>query len=122
MRQQRPMMVDIEDADPTDAINAFLHVLNRQRGLGLCPRTEHTLAEHLFRGDAKIVFYSSASGIISLVQSDGSDDDDAFDTVMFIMERRKERRRKRREAEAAAMQAPEEAATPHPGPQEPEHG
>jgi hypothetical protein len=99
MRNQRPVMVDIDDADATDAINAFLHVLNRQRALGLMPRTEHTLAEHLFRGDAKVIFYSSSGGIISLVQDEESiNDEDAFDMVMFIMERRKQRARERREA------------------------
>lgn len=106
MRKQRPVMVDIDDADPTAAINAFLQNLNKQRELGLCPRTEHVLAEHLFRGDAKIVFYSSARGIISLVESDDMlDDDDAMETLLFIAERRKKRKAKKAAEAASAMSA-----------------
>lgn len=106
-QQQHIVRVDINSADPTDAINAFLHALNRQRALGLCPRTEHILAEHLMRGDAKIVFYSSASGIISLVQDDESiNDEDAFEVLKFIMERRKRRAKERRlDAPVQAIEA-----------------
>jgi len=107
MRNQRPVMVDIDDADPADAINAFLHVLNKQRSLGLSPRTEHLLAEHLLRGDAQIVFYSSGGGgCIALAQDEQSlNDEDAFETVMFILERRKKRLQERRAREAEAASA-----------------
>lgn len=94
MRKQQPATIDLNDADPTEIINAFLHVMNKQRSLGLCPRTEHALAEHLFRGDASIVFYSNAGGILSLVESKDTDADDVHDTMMFLLERRKARRLK----------------------------
>jgi hypothetical protein len=105
MTERKLASIDLNDADPADAINAFLHVMNRQRSMGLCPRTEHTLAEHLFRGDASIVFYSSAGGILSLVESRDIDPDDAHETIMFLLERRNARARKARAA--AAEQANE---------------
>lgn len=92
MSQYPNIMVQTSNPDPTMAVNAFLWIMNKIRSLGMVPKTEHTLAEHLLRGDAKIIFYSSAGGIISLVQDQESvDDDDAFDVLEFIMERRKRR-------------------------------
>lgn len=122
MRLPRPVTVDIDDADPTDAINAFLHNINRQRALGLCPRTEHELAEHLFRGDARIVFYSNSGGIISLIEGGEIDYEDAEEMLMLILGKRKARAarlREEREAAAAELEAlpetPEsEAPSDHP--------
>ena len=90
---------DAHDADPQNAINAFLWSMAKVRALGLCPRTEHQLVEQLFRGEAKLVFYSSMNGVTSLICDDTAfDDDDAFETIKFIFERRKVRRSERQEA------------------------
>ena len=94
--------VQTSNPDPTPAVNAFLWVMSKIRSLGMIPKTELTLAEHLLRGDARIIFYSSAGGIMSLVQSDESiDDEDALDVLEFIMERRKKRLQERRTASAS---------------------
>ena len=87
--------VNTDTPDPTDAINVFLLNMVRARELGFVPRTEHALAEHLFRQDVKVMFYSSASGIVSLVSNDDWDED-AFETVQFLMERRIASRRRKR--------------------------
>lgn len=96
----RMTSIDLDNADPTAAVNAFLHNLNKQRSIGLTPRTEHVLAEHLLRGDAKIIFYSSMSGILSICMDDTAqndfDDDATFDLVMNVLRRRSERRKAQR--------------------------
>lgn len=95
------MTIDLDDADLTDAINAFLHVLNRQRALGLCPRTEHMLAERLLRGDVGILYYSNSKDVFSIVESKSADDDE-FDDTMEIIELIAKRRTRQKEARAAA--------------------
>lgn len=94
--QYPTITVHTSNPDPTLAINAFLWVMGKIRALGMQPKTEHTLAEHLLRGDAKIIFYSNEDGVISLVQKDKSIDDiDAYEVLEFIIERRKKRAREK---------------------------
>ena len=94
--------VNTANPDPSWAIHAFLRVLEKQRALGLIPPTEHALAAQLLSKSAKVLFYSSASGISALVMDDDAlTDEDAFEMIEFVMTRRKERLRERREAEAA---------------------
>lgn len=120
MRVQRPVSVDLNDADPTEAINVFLHVMAKQRSLGLMPRSEHMLAEHLLRGDAKVIFYSNSNGLISLVEGGEIDLEDAHETMLFILEKRKARairERETREALAASAIEARSAETEGLGPQ-----
>jgi hypothetical protein len=107
MANQFPTIaVQTQNPDPTPAINAFLWVMPKIRSLGMTPKTEYTLAEHLLRGDAKIIFYSSADGVISLVQSEASiNDEDAFDMLEFVMRRRKKRLQERRAKTANPQQS-----------------
>jgi hypothetical protein len=98
-------VVDCGSPDPTNAINAFLHNMNKARSLGMIPRTEHVLAEHLFRGDAKVIFYSSLKGVMSIVADDEilSDDDD-LEFLKWIVERKKAHLQRRREKAAIAVE------------------
>lgn len=96
--------------DPSWAVHAFCRVMEKARSLGFVPRTEHVLAEHLFRGEAKVVFYTGggSGGILALVESeDGLDADDAYEIHMFIAEKQRERRRRKA---AQAIEARDERA------------
>jgi hypothetical protein len=104
------LLVDCRSPDPTNAINGFLWNMNRARELGFAPSSAHTMAEHFFRNDVKLVFYSSASGTIALCADDDAlDADESFEVIQLVMERVKERRRKLREEREAASAI--EAAT-----------
>ncbi len=102
-RMYPEVMVDTSNPDPTKAIDAFLWCMVKARELGMSPPTEHVLAEHLFRKSAKVIFYSSMSGLTSLVMDeeamDDIGDDDMFDFMMSVLKRRKEGRRAKREAQ-----------------------
>lgn len=96
---------EADNADPTWAIHAFQRSMDKVRSLGLVPRTEHVLAEHLFRGEANLLFYSSANGVMSLILDDSDlADDDPFEFIMFVMERRKKHHAEKRRA-AKAIEA-----------------
>lgn len=97
--------------DPTDAINAFLWCMAKARELGMMPSTEHVLAEHLFRKDASLVFYSSSGGVTALcMDEDALSDEDTFEMLQFVAERRRKRLHEKREAEALAAQEAEDTA------------
>jgi hypothetical protein len=97
----RFLQVDRDNPDPTDAINAFLWNMNKARSLGFTPSTEHIMAEHLFRGDVRLIFYTSLGGVVSIIADDDAlDADDTFDTVKFMFERIKARKQRRKAATA----------------------
>ena len=87
--------------DPTTAINDFLWSMSKARSLGMTPCTEHTLAEHLFRRDAKVILYSSMNGVMALV---GDDDlfeaDDDLLLLRLAAKRKRERTRRAKAVEA----------------------
>lgn len=95
--------VNTVNPDPTDAINAFLWTLQKARELGMSPPTEHLLAEHLFRKDVKIMFYTNSGGIWSLVMNDEAelDEDDMFDLYTELVSRIIKSRRARKAAKVA---------------------
>lgn len=98
---ERTTLLELDSPDPTKAINAFLWNMNKARSLGFTPKSEHVLAEHLFREDVKLIFYSSANGVISLCGSeDVLDEDDSVEILKFVVERRRESIRKRKAAVA----------------------
>lgn len=113
----RILGIDHDTPDPTAAIGAFYHAMHKARQLGLAPRTEHQLAEQLFRGEAKILFYSGGmgAGCVSLVLDDDILEwEDQFEVIKFVMERhgsrKKEQRALAKSIEAFAKAALEEAA------------
>jgi hypothetical protein len=92
--------------DPSNAISAFLWCMAKARDLGMVPPTEHTLAEHLFRKDAKLIFYSSCGGITALCMDEGAlSEEDSFDMLLWVAERRKKRLAEARAAAASAIEA-----------------
>lgn len=99
--------INTSNPDPTNAINAFLWCMAKARELGMMPPTEHILAEHMFRRSAKIIYYSSMSGVTSLVMdeeaADGLEAEDALDFAIAVMKRRKERHREKRAAVDASV-------------------
>jgi hypothetical protein len=102
-RAPTELMVDCRSPDPTNAINGFLWNMNRARELGFLPSNAHTMAEHFFRDDVRLVFYSSAFGTIALCADDDAlDADESFEVIQLVIERVKERRRKLREEREAA--------------------
>lgn len=108
---QRTVLLELDSPDPTKAINAFLWNMSKARSLGFMPSTEHIMAEHFFRGDVRIVFYSSSGGVISLCADDDAlDSDDSFEAVKFIMERVAARRKGRREEAAEQIKLSAETA------------
>lgn len=105
VRRFPTITIDTKNPDPTEAINAFLWCMTKARELGMLPPTEHTLAEHMFRKDAKLIFYSSAGGITALcMDEDALDDDDAFEMIEFVAARRKKNLAAKREREREAAQ------------------
>lgn len=89
--------IDTNNPDPTKAINAFLWCMNKALELGMVPPTEHTLAAHLFRKSAGVVFYSSAGGVTSIVldneQVGDELDDEMLDMAVQIIRRRRKAKR-----------------------------
>lgn len=106
--------INTRDPDPEMAINAFLWCLHRARDLGFVPPTEHCLAEHLFRKDAKVIFYSSSSGVTSIVMDEASlnnlDEDDTFEFITNMLQRQAQRRREKRNAASGIEARSDETA------------
>lgn len=89
-----PMItIDTNNPDATKAINAFLWCMLKQRELGLVPPTEHTLAEHLFRKDIRLMLYSGGvKGKLAICMDDiGLSDEDDIELIEFFAERRRKK-------------------------------
>jgi hypothetical protein len=109
----RPLTIDLDSPDPTNAINAFLWNMNKARALGFTPPNKWTIAEHFLRDDVSLVFYGAGGGTIVLGADEVAlDDKESWAFVMQLIERVTERRKAKREAESAAAPPPTEAA-PH---------
>jgi hypothetical protein len=106
----REIMVDTHSPDPTNAINGFLWNMHRAREIGFAPSSEHMMAEHFLRGDVKLVFYSSAGGILSFAADEEAlDSEDSFEMMQFMIERVAARRKAKREkavTDAQGIEAP----------------
>jgi len=85
------------DPNPAQPILAFLWSLDAARKLGFTPPTEHVLAEHLFRKNAKILFYSTMDGVFSLVSSEPYVDE-MHDEIIQLIANQGRRRRQRQPA------------------------
>jgi hypothetical protein len=111
-------IIDLDSPDPTAALNAFTWAMANARKLGFTPRTEHSLIEHLIRGDAKVIFYSTIGGdLVSIVESedafpDDTSEDEWFELIELMSRQRGRRRRARIEAERAAAACAEAMKEP----------
>ncbi len=94
--------IDTSNPDPTQAISAFLWTMAKARELGMLSPTEHSLAEHLFRKDARTILYLNSGGICSLVMDDEALDDDTFEQVLEVFVRQRRRWRERAAVEDVA--------------------
>lgn len=92
------LQIDTASPDYTQSRNAFFIAMNNARRMGFAPPTELVLAEHLMRGEVKILYYrSSSSDVFSIVQNEGVDfwDEDSDDILALISQAAKRRREKR---------------------------
>jgi len=96
------LTIDLDSPDPTLAVHAFLWAMSRQRALRLMPRTEHTLIEHLMREDARVLYYSTACGLVSIVEGkDSPMDDEGLDEMVEVIHLLAKRRKRKRQADKA---------------------
>jgi len=109
----RTITIDLDSPDPTSACNAFLWAMHNARKLGFTPKTTHGLIEHLIKDEVAVMYYSSGSSIVSLVESrDLREDEQSFDDLMEVvslMAEHRKRRRLRKEAQAAEIPPAEPA-------------
>lgn len=93
--------VDLNSADPTNAINAFFHNMNKVRSLGMTPRTEWSLAEELLRGQVKVMLYTSRGCAITLTDDeDALDQEETWELMLFAIDKIKARRERKPDEEA----------------------
>lgn len=92
--------IDLDSPDPTEAINAFLWNMNKARSLGFTPPYKWVVAEHFFRDDVSLLYYSARGGALLFNAKDETfDSEESWDFLRTLMDRIVERRKVKEAAE-----------------------